>query len=384
MNIITLIILSFLAAFISIYAIIPVSLRHNIGIDHPGKRKLHETPVPRVGGVGIFLAMLMSLFFMSVNDKIISILIAGLIIFAVGLYDDIKGVHWPVKMIGVGLAATITIFHGDMTVRHIGTIFGYGNLNLGMWAIPFTYLCILGVVSAINLCDGLNGLVAGISLIIFIFLAIFSYMDARYNFMYISLAMSGGLAAFLIYNYPSGRIFMGDSGSHLIGFTIAIISIAVFQRSSPYQPMTPVVLLAIPIFDTIRVMMLRIIRGRNPFSADNLHIHHILVRAGLSKTKTVLSLWLLTLIFAVTAYIIRLQSGWEQGVFFMSSLGIIWIFLTILHDLEANKGEKTLEQTEAAPVAAGMTFNDSLTDGLLPKTRGIQRKLWQSLLKMIV
>lgn len=346
MNLISVIIFSFLAALISIYAIIRLSLRHGIGIDHPGERKTHETPAPRLGGAGIFLAMLISLFYLDLNDKAVSFLLASLIIFLIGLYDDIKGIRWPVKMIGVSLAATVTIFYGDMTVRHIGSIFGYGDLTMGMWSIPFTYFCILGVVSAINLCDGLNGLAGGISLIIFIFLAIFSYMDSRYNFMYISLAMSGGLAGFLIYNYPCGRIFLGDCGSHLIGFAIAVISIGVFQRSSPYQPMTPVILLAIPIFDTLRVMALRIIRGRNPFSADNLHIHHILVRAGLSKTKTVIMLWLLTLIFAVTAYIIRFQKGWEQGVFFASSLGIIGIFLYILHAMETNKGEKTFEQRE--------------------------------------
>ena len=140
-NIITLIILSFLVAFVSIYAIIHLSVKHDIGIDHPGEHKLHKTPVPRVGGVGIFLAMLVALFFMNINEKVISIFVAGMIIFIIGLYDDIKGVHWPVKMTGVGLAATVTIFYGDMTVRHIGAIFGYGDLTMGMWAIPFTYFC---------------------------------------------------------------------------------------------------------------------------------------------------------------------------------------------------------------------------------------------------
>ncbi len=332
-------ILSSLVSILSISFLIPFSESYGIGIDLPGRRKHHKTPVPRLGGIGIFLGLLVSLAFLNINERVTSYLIACSIIFSVGVIDDIKGVSWAAKMAAVFSATSITIFYGNITVTSLGDILWFGRLDLGAWSIPFTYFSVLGIVSAINLFDGLNGLAGGTSLIIFSFLALFSYMGHNFNFMFISIAIAGGLIGFLRYNYPNSRIFLGDSGSNFLGFSIAIASIVLFQHGR-YQPMTPVLLLGLPIFDTIRVMAQRIISGRNPFSADRTHFHHILVRLGICDKKAVPLLWALSLIFCVTAFVLKRENGWELLLFLLSSIGIISVFLAMLLDVKKSIRQK--------------------------------------------
>ncbi len=334
-------ILSFLVSLFSIGVLIPFSQSNGIGIDLPGRRKHHKTPVPRLGGIGIFLGLLASLMFIKMNDRVVSYLIASAIIFSVGIIDDIRGVRWSAKMAAVFLATSVTIFYGKITVTNLGDILWFGRLDLGIWSIPFTYFSVLGIVSAINLFDGLNGLAGGTSLIIFGFLALFSFLDGNISFMFISIAIAGGLMGFLRYNYPNSRIFLGDSGSNFLGFSIAIASVVLFQHGN-YQPMTPVLLLGVPIFDTIRVMIRRIISGKNPFSADKTHFHHILVRLGICDKKAVVLLWALSLIFCVSAFVLKREDGWELLLFLLSSVCIMSVFLAMLLDIKRSIRQRNI------------------------------------------
>jgi len=340
-KLIAIFILSSLISILSLYFLIPFSQSKGIGIDLPGKRKHHKTPVPRLGGIGIFLGLLVGVAFLRFNDRIVSYLIASSIIFSVGVIDDIKGVSWWAKMAAVFLATSVTIFYGKITVTSLGDILWFGSLDLGIWSIPFTYFSVLGIVSAINLFDGLNGLAGGTALIIFGFLALFSYMGHNVNFMFISIAIAGGLIGFLRYNYPNSRIFLGDSGSNFLGFSIAIASIVLFQQGR-YQPMTPVLLLGLPIFDTIRVMTRRIISRKNPFSADKSHFHHILVRLGMCDKKAVLLIWALSFIFCISAFVLKKEDGWELLLFLLSSIGIISVFLLMLMDIKKSMRQKNI------------------------------------------
>ncbi len=325
-------ILASLISVLSISFLIPFSSNNGIGIDVPNRRKHHKTPVPRLGGIGVFLGFLASLVFLNINDRVTSYLIASSIIFSVGIIDDLIGLRWTVKMAAVFLATSVTIFYGRIYITHLGDLLWFGELKLGVFSIPFTYFSVLGIVSAINLFDGLNGLAGGTSLIIFLFLALFSYIGHDINFMFVSLAIAGGLVGFLRYNYPRGSIFLGDSGSNFLGFSIAIASIVLFQHGR-YQPMTPVLLLGLPIFDTIRVMAQRIASRKNPFSADKTHFHHILVRLGVCDRKVVLLLWVLILIFCISAFMLKSEGGWELLLFFLSGVSIISVFLAMVPDI---------------------------------------------------
>ncbi len=146
---------------------------------------------------------------------------------------------------------------------------------------------------------------------------------------------------FLRYNYPDSRIFLGDSGSNFLGFSIAIASVVLFQHGN-YQPMTPVLLLGVPIFDTIRVMIRRIISGKNPFSADKTHFHHILVRLGICDKKAVVLLWALSLIFCVSAFVLKKEDGWELLLFLLSSVCIMSVFLAMLLEIKKSIRQRNI------------------------------------------
>jgi len=303
-----------------VYFIIPLSLvllatpliihlarRYNC-VDNPGKRRFHKLPTPRWGGLAFSIGVLPILLFLQIDRQLISYIIASLILIIIGGIDDWKPIGWKIKLLGIIMAITIIIFIGNIVIRHIGS---YGSLGsagpigkiwLSNLSIPFTYLSIIGVTNAINLIDGLNGLSGGVSLIAFLFIGVAAYFSGNYPLAIIAIAFAGALLGFLRYNYPNAKIFMGDSGSLFLGFSLAIFSIMLTQdESSHIEAMFPVMVLLIPIFDTLRVMLLRALRVKNPFKADKIHLHHLFVRRGFPPTKTVLLFWSLTIVFGLIA-----------------------------------------------------------------------------------
>jgi UDP-GlcNAc:undecaprenyl-phosphate GlcNAc-1-phosphate transferase len=355
-------IISFLVTLLATRRIISFSVKNGVGIDLPGRRKIHKAPVPRIGGIGILAGFAAALFFLELDQRVLAYLIGSLMIFALGVADDMRGVRWWVKMPATLAATSVTVFYGGMTIEGLGNIAGLGALELGVLSIPFTYFSVLGIVSAINLTDGMNGLAGGTALIALIVLSVFSRLSGDHNLLFICVSLSGCLAAFLFYNFPNGRIFLGDAGSTFLGFTVAIVSIALFQtgqtgQTGPsgmgpgYEPMLPVVVLAVPIFDTVRVMIRRILRGRNPFHADKTHLHHLLLRVGVCDKKIVAFLWFMNLMFGASAIALRNQPGWLLLLFLVNGLAIMGIFIMVL--IEARKGKRKKAPVNGAGAAEG-------------------------------
>jgi len=290
----------FLIPFLLTLLITPLVIRLAIKfdcIDRPGKRRIHEHPTPRWGGIAFFAGILPLFFFLQMDRQITSFLTAALILITMGGIDDWKSVGWRIKFSGIILAISIVIFGGGVVINSIGTYGSYGRVELGILGVPFTYFGIAGVTNAINLIDGLNGLAGGISLIAFLFIGIAAYLSCDYELAAISLAFVGALGGFLRYNFPKARIFMGDSGSLFLGFSLAVFSVLLTQNAKfSVEPMFPVLVLLIPIFDTLRVVFVRVFSLKNPFSADKTHIHHLLVRRGVSSEKAVIFLWLASII----------------------------------------------------------------------------------------
>lgn len=271
-------------------------------IDNPGKRKFHRHPTPRWGGVAFFIGILPAFVFLKINSQIASYLIAVAILVILGGIDDRKNISWRIKFLGMFIAASIVIFGGDAMINNIGRYGSYGKVELGMLSIPITYFAVIGVTNAINLIDGLNGLAGGVSLIAFLFIGIAAYLSGNYLLATIAIAFVGVLIGFLLYNFPKAKIFMGDSGSLFLGFSLAIFSIFLTQGEMFHvEPMFPVLVLLIPIFDTLRIMAVRSFNLKNPFAADKIHLHHLLIRKGISPVKTVVFLWSLTFIFCLIA-----------------------------------------------------------------------------------
>lgn len=307
-------------------------------IDRPGERRVHCDPTPRWGGLAFFGGVLPIFFFIHLDNRLVSYLAASSMLVMVGAVDDWKQLGFTVKLLAILAAITIVIFCGDLVIRNIGTYGSVGQVGLGAVAIPFTYLCIVGVTNAMNLIDGLNGLAGGISFITSLFIAVVAYLSGNHLLAGLCLGFAGAVAAFLRYNMLTrAHIFMGDSGSLFLGFSLSVFSIMLTQDPRYHvEPMFPVLLLLVPIFDTLRVMGLRAFSGRNPFKADMNHLHHLLLRAGSSPKKSVLLLWSLTAALGLAASLIHFR-GTSTPYLIAVLTGSI--FLSLFADSLGRKGK---------------------------------------------
>ena len=297
-------------------------------IDHPGGRRVHCNPTPRWGGLAFFAGVLPIFFFIQLDNRLVSYLVASFLLVLVGAVDDWKQLGFKVKLLAILAAITIVILGGDVVVRDIGTYGSVGQIRLGILAIPFTYLCIVGVTNAMNLIDGLNGLAGGISFIASLFMALVAYLAGNHLLAGLCLAFAGAVGAFLRYNMLTrAHIFMGDSGSLFLGFSLSVFSIMLTQDLRYHvEPMFPMLLLLVPIFDTLRVMMLRAFSGRNPFKADTNHLHHLLLRAGYSQMKSVVLLWSLTAALGLAAALVHFR-GTSTPYLIVALTGSIFLCL---------------------------------------------------------
>jgi UDP-GlcNAc:undecaprenyl-phosphate GlcNAc-1-phosphate transferase len=278
-------------------------------IDQPGGRRVHCEPTPRWGGLAFFAGVLPIFFFIHLDNRLVSYLAASFLLVAVGAIDDWKQLGFTVKLLAVLAATTIVVLGGDLVVQNIGTYGSFGEMRLGVMAIPFTYLCIVGVTNAVNLIDGLNGLAGGISFIASLFMAVVAYLSGNHLLAGLCLAFAGAVGAFLRYNMLTrAHIFMGDSGSLFLGFSLSVFSVMLTQDPRHHvEAMFPMLVLLVPIFDTLRVMGLRAFSGKNPFEADTNHLHHLLLKAGFSPKKSVILLWSLTAALGLAATLIHFR-----------------------------------------------------------------------------
>ena len=274
-------------------------------LDAPGGRRLHRNPTPRWGGVAFFAGVLPFLVGGNSDGGLTWYLLACLLLVGMGAFDDLKELGWKAKAAGITTAATMVIFGGKLVIHHVGSYGPLGRVELGGLSIPFTYLCLVGITNAINLLDGLNGLAGGVSLLGFLFMGIAAALAGNLTVALVCLSFVGALSAFLIFNFPRARIFMGDSGSLVLGFSLSSMAVYLTQgEGSPVGAMFPVLVLLIPIFDTLRVMYLRLRNRKNPFRADHSHLHYLLVVHDVSSVNVSLLYWALTALLGVTALVL--------------------------------------------------------------------------------
>ena len=274
-------------------------------LDAPGERRLHEKITPRWGGVAFFLGVMPVLFLMNGDRTLTAYIIASFILVGIGILDDRYGLGWKIKLAGNAAAATIVIFGGNAVVHHIGAYGVLGSVDLGWYGIPLTYLGIIGVTNAINLLDGLNGLAGGVALLGFLFMGIAAGLAGNVQAALVCFAFVGALGAFLRFNFPHARIFMGDSGSLFLGFSLSFMAVHLTQNAtSSLEPMFPVLVLLLPIFDALRVIFVRLLNRKSPFHADNLHLHYLMVQRDISPVNAVLLLWSMAAACGVIALVL--------------------------------------------------------------------------------
>jgi len=280
-------------------------------VDLPDPRKVHTRPVPRIGGFAMALGAFVPVILWTKTDDFVKAYLAGsgtLVLF--GLVDDMKGLGYKAKFAGQIIAALIAVFFGGVQIKSLGSLLP-GAMELPEWlAVSLSIVAIVGVTNAINLADGLDGLAGGISLLGFCCIGYLAYLAENDAVIILSLSMAGAIFGFLRYNTYPASLFMGDTGSQLLGFSAIVLAIQITQSNTPFSPVLPLLILGFPVLDTLTVMVERVREGRSLFSPDKNHFHHRLIRIGLSHTEAVFAIYLVQAVMIVSAILFKYYSDW--------------------------------------------------------------------------
>lgn len=335
--------------------LIPIS--HATGLlDHPQGRKKHTGTVPLVGGISIYLSVLFcAVLFLNLPESFIGIaLICGLITF-IGALDDRYPVHPYYRLIMQLVAGVSLATIGGASLRDLGDLTGFGAINLGLLAIPFTAVAITGLCNAYNMVDGIDGLAGSLTIVSLLSLLLLANGQAPENQVALLAYMATSIAVFLLFNLTIGpfsktKVFMGDAGSTFLGCAVAIAMIHFTQsKHAVIQPATALWLVAIPLMDMASTMVRRVSKGKSPFHADRTHLHHILMRAGFSQRQALMAIVLVATVLAGIG--IFLERVWPQreAISFALFLIIFGLYFQFIFK-HAFKFAKTIRRLSVARV----------------------------------
>lgn len=281
------------------------------------ERKIHQGSIPNLGGVAIFMAILLSQTliidpFTIPNNFLIS---SAIILFMIGLKDDLLGISPNMKFLAQFAVAFILVYAGDIRFVDMGNIFNLNELPY-LFSLALSFIFIVGLINSYNLIDGIDGLATIQGLIFSLIFSILFYQMGEIGWTLLAIALAGSLLGFLRYNFSPAKIFMGDCGALLIGFYASVFCISFIDMAqskelvigtisitSPYGIISALIML--PVFDTLRVFTLRICKNGSPFKADRNHLHHRLLDLGLTHTQVSISLGLLTFIFSILSFYLQ-------------------------------------------------------------------------------
>ena len=318
-----------LIAIFSIPTIINVAHTKRI-LDEPNYRKVHDTEKPRLGGLAIFAGFMTSItIFGDLSQGVQQLLAGSLVIFFVGVKDDITDVSVFKKFFVQVLASGIVLFIADIRISSFQGLFGVYELEPGI-SYAFSFLVILCITNAINLIDGLDGLAGTIVVIVSLSFGVYFFLLNDLPYAYVSFALSGAVIGFLRYNLIDARVFMGDTGSLVSGFIIAILAIHFIELNTIQSaPAIAVGILFIPIFDTLRVFAKRVYNGISPFRPDRNHAHHNLLDFGMSHLQVVILMGVLNIVIIV--FVINFTS--LGNTILLLSIGAISVFFSLALEL---------------------------------------------------
>ena len=326
---------SFLIAVFAIPSIIYVSHSKKL-FDTPNSRTIHKSLVPRLGGLAIFAGFLSSITVfcdLGLSNEGIQQMVAGtVIIFFIGLKDDISEVSAFKKFFVQLLAAGLVILLGDIRITSLYGFLGFHELKEGL-SYTLTFIVIIGLTNAVNLIDGIDGL-AG-TIIIVICLAFGAYFVVFSSVLSIaSFCLIGSVLGFLRFNISQAKIFMGDTGSLVCGFVVAVLAIRYVELAIPngHEPIMAIAVLIIPIIDTLRVFVLRLFSGYSPFAPDKNHLHHRFMDFGFSQLTTVMILALINIVYIVIFYFVTQNISINYSILLMIiSALMLSVFIEIFH-----------------------------------------------------
>jgi UDP-N-acetylmuramyl pentapeptide phosphotransferase/UDP-N-acetylglucosamine-1-phosphate transferase len=352
-RIIIIVVLPFFISFLFQFFFIKLSLKKTLCIDCPDTYKpqgFHNIPTPRAGGLGIFLSLVIS-FWLLINSKrlsfinlsptadyffqltihqsfiLSSLLLSSLPAFLAGFYEDLRSNIKPkLRLFIMSIGAIMAIVSMNAIVYDIGVI------KLPLWiAIPFTIFAVVGVTNAINIIDGFNGLTGGVSIIALLSFSIASYIQGDQLILNISLIFIFTLLGFFVLNFPKGKIFLGDGGAYLIGFSLAELSVLFVKRNPDISPWFPLVILAYPVFDTLFSIYRRSANGSSALKADKLHFHSLIYKSiSRNNPKTSIYIWSLVAFLNGIALLFRSSTAVLILIFIIFSLTYVYLYRKVM------------------------------------------------------
>lgn len=301
--------LSFIVTFILSLILVPIvsKVTKKLGIiAHTNKRTIHKGIIARTGGYAIYVSFLIgAMIFLKTDTQINSMLIGGFIIFLTGFYDDIHDLSPKLKMLGQIIAALVVIFYGGISLKGFTLPLLPTHISYVI-AIFITIGWIVGITNAVNLIDGLDGLCGGISIIVLVTISLTSLTYGRTDISSLSLLLAGAIGGFLVYNFHPASVFLGDCGALFIGYMISVISLLGFgyKSSSFFTLGAPIIVLMVPIMDTLIAIVRRKVHHKSFSEADKGHLHHkLMFSLELGQTKSVLILYFVTFLFSLCSYL---------------------------------------------------------------------------------
>lgn len=307
--------IAFVITFFAIPAIIRVSVLKGL-FDEPTERKQHAQNIPTLGGLAIFAGTVFSYTFCSANleSSISQYIIAAIIVmFFIGIKDDLFELTAHKKLIGQVLSAIIVVFFANIRITSLCGIFGVYQIPY-WFSAGLSVFTILTIINSYNLIDGIDGLAGGVGAIASFTFGLWFYNYDNIGLCILSFALFSSLVAFLIYNFNPASIFMGDTGSLVVGLILSVLAIKFIGlsfESLPFEfpyassPAMAIAILIIPLVDTFRIFLVRILNGKSPFEADRNHIHHNLLDMGMTHREATLTLYVVNIAFITTAMLLR-------------------------------------------------------------------------------
>jgi len=319
-----------------------IGVAKSIGlIDSPRTGKIHLRPTPTGGGLAVFVAFFVSLWVTVLSEGgggadlriLVGLTLASMLIVALGLYDDARGAG-VLRKLAVQIPAGLLFYLVGLRVERLTNPFG-PELALGPLALPLTLLWVLAITNAVNLIDGLDGLAAGIAFIAALALAAVGFARGEFLMLILGAILAGSLLGFLGYNFPPARVFLGDTGSLLLGFLLSAISLLENRKATlALALVVPIVAMLVPILDTLLAIVRRVRNGQHPFQGDTEHLHHRLLMLGLTPRRTVLVMWATSAYFGLLALVLSVLPK-EQVLWAVLLLGAgVYAGLVVLRRLE--------------------------------------------------
>ncbi|HHU22913.1 MAG TPA: undecaprenyl/decaprenyl-phosphate alpha-N-acetylglucosaminyl 1-phosphate transferase [Clostridiales bacterium] len=304
-------------------------------MDVPGDaRRVHDHPIPRMGGLAIFLGFILSVvLFADITRQVQGMLLGAIIIVAVGAIDDIISLRAWVKFLFQIIAAVVAVLHGVVieVIMNPNIFSETEHLVLGMLSVPITIIWIVAITNSVNLIDGLDGLAVGVSAIGSVTMLVIALVVSEGNVAVVLAALAGACIGFMPYNLNPAKIFMGDTGALLLGYVLATASVmGMFKFYAVVSFAVPVLALAVPLCDTVFAFTRRLLKGQNPMKPDRGHFHHKLIDMGLSQKQAVAILYAISAVLGFAAVVMATTEELKLIIFVLAFLlaGFIWLFVT--------------------------------------------------------